>query len=61
LIRRIGSLQNVDVKPLSSVIRYGALEQDPIAAGRDLEVDIVVDGAVQASKDRVRVSVRPLN
>ncbi|HYR84898.1 MAG TPA: tetratricopeptide repeat protein [Terriglobia bacterium] len=61
LIRRMAALPKVDVKPLSSVCRYGNLEQDAINAGRELGVDIVVDGALQRLKNRVRVSVRMLD
>jgi TolB-like protein len=58
MIRRIGSLRQIDVRPLSSVCRYGSLEQDAIDAGRELGVEIVVDGSVQRSGDRLRMSVR---
>jgi len=35
LIMRIGGLRNLIISPLSSVRRYGALGQDPIAAGKE--------------------------
>jgi serine/threonine-protein kinase len=58
LIRKIGSLRRVNVKPLSSVGRYGGLQQDPADAGRELGADIVVDGSVQRHGDRLRIAVR---
>jgi TolB-like protein len=61
LIRRVGSLHHIDVKSLSSVCRYGGVNEDAIGAGRELNVDIVVDGWVQRSGDRLRVSVRLLD
>ena len=48
------------ISPLSSVRRYRALDQDPIAAGRELGVDTVLDGSLQRSGDRLRVSARLL-
>ena len=37
-----------------------ALDQDPIAAGRELGVDTVLDGSLQRRGDRLRVAVRLL-
>ena len=48
------------ISPLSSVRRYGALDQDPIAAGRELGVDTVLDGSLQRSGNRLRVAARLL-
>ena len=61
LIARLSSIEEVTVRPLSSVRRYGALEQDPLAAGRELEVASVLDGSIQRMGDRLRVTVRLLN
>ena len=58
LIMRIGGLRNLIISPLSSVRRYGAPDQDPIAAGKELGVDCVLDGSIQRSGEQVRVSVR---
>lgn len=48
------------ISPLSSVRRYAALDQDAVAAGRELGVDTVLDGSLQRRGDRLRVSVRLL-
>jgi TolB-like protein/Tfp pilus assembly protein PilF len=58
LITRLSGLAGVIVSPLSSVRRYATLEQDPIAAGRDLGVESVLDGSIQRSGDRLRVTAR---
>jgi DNA-binding winged helix-turn-helix (wHTH) protein/tetratricopeptide (TPR) repeat protein len=58
LIMRIGGLRDLEVRPLSSVRRYGGLEQDPLEAGRALQVDCVLDGSLQRNSERIRVSVR---
>jgi TolB-like protein/Flp pilus assembly protein TadD len=61
LITRLSGLAGVIVRPLSSVRRFGALEQDPLAAGRDLGVGAVLDGSVQRSGERLRVTARLLD
>jgi tetratricopeptide (TPR) repeat protein len=48
------------VRPISSVRKYTALEQDPIAAGREQRVDAVLDGQIQKAADKIRVTVRLL-
>lgn len=58
LIMRIGGLRDVEVRPLSSVRCYVGLEQDPLEAGRTLQVDHVLDGSLQRNSERIRVSVR---
>ena len=60
-IARLSSIEEVTVRPLSSVRRYGGLEQDALAAGRELQVASVLDGSIQRIEDRLRVTVRLLN
>jgi DNA-binding winged helix-turn-helix (wHTH) protein/TolB-like protein/tetratricopeptide (TPR) repeat protein len=60
LISQLGQQSRQAISPLSSVRRYGALDQDPIAAGRELGVDTVLDGSLQRRGDRLRVAVRLL-
>ena len=60
LISSLGQHSPQAISPLSSVRRYAALDQDPIAAGRELGVDTVLDGSLQRRGDRLRVSVRLL-
>jgi len=48
LITQIGSMPQILVRPTDAVQRYaGTSAQDPIAAGRELRVEAVVDGTVQ--------------
>ncbi|HYW69531.1 MAG TPA: winged helix-turn-helix domain-containing protein, partial [Pyrinomonadaceae bacterium] len=58
LIARLSNLKEIDVRPISAVRRYGALDQDPVAAGREQKVDAVLDGSIQKAGDRIRVRVR---
>ncbi len=58
LITRLSAVKQVSVKPTSAVLKYGRPDQDPIAAGRDLGVDAVLEGSVRKSGDRIRVTVQ---
>ncbi|MEK7830418.1 MAG: tetratricopeptide repeat protein [Acidobacteriota bacterium] len=58
LIMRLSNLRQLVIRPLGSVRRYAGLEQDPLAAGRELKVDAVLDGSIQRVGDRVRVNAR---
>jgi len=60
LITRLSHIPQLVVRPTSAVRRYSALDQDPLAAGRELRVDSVLDGNIQRAGDRVRVTVRLL-
>ena len=55
LINRLSRLPGVVVAPLSSVMRFAAVDVDPIEAGRKLSVDAVVDGHLYVLEDRVRL------
>ncbi|HJU23126.1 MAG TPA: winged helix-turn-helix domain-containing protein [Casimicrobiaceae bacterium] len=60
LTNRLSRLPGIVVLPLSSVMRFSAVESDPIDAGRQLHVDAVVDGHVYIQGDRVRLTARLL-
>src|SRR5262249_6986913 len=46
------------VRPISAVRRYTALDQDPVAAGRELQAQAVLEGSIQKVGDKVRVTAR---
>ncbi len=58
LIARLGSNREIIVRPLSSVRKFGNLEQDAQSAGRELGVESVLDGNIQRWGDKIRVNVR---
>ena len=58
LIARLGGNREIVVRPLSSVRRFGNLEQDAVQAGRALDVEAVLDGSIQRWGDGIRVNVR---
>jgi DNA-binding winged helix-turn-helix (wHTH) protein/TolB-like protein len=61
LITRLSGLNQLVARPTSYVVRYNKLGQDPLAAGRELGVDVLLDGYVQRSGDRIRVTAQLLS
>lgn len=60
LIARLSSSRELVVRPLSLARRYDTSDRDPLAAGRELGADVVVDGALQRDRERLRVTARLL-
>ena len=58
LITRLSNINQLVVRPLSSVRNYSDGLQDPITVGHEVEADAVLDGSIQKAGDRVRVTVR---
>lgn len=58
LIARLSNSEKIVVRPITSVRRFGGLEQDSLAAGHELGVDAVLDGSIQSWGDRIRISAR---
>jgi DNA-binding winged helix-turn-helix (wHTH) protein/TolB-like protein/Flp pilus assembly protein TadD len=59
LITKLSNIRQISVRPTSAVIKYAARpDTDPLAAGRELGVDSVLEGTIQRSGDRVRVTVQ---
>jgi DNA-binding winged helix-turn-helix (wHTH) protein/TolB-like protein/Tfp pilus assembly protein PilF len=60
LITKLSNSRQISIRPTSAVLRYGTLDKDPVAAGRELGVEAVLDGKVQQVGERVRVTVQLL-
>lgn len=60
LIAKLSKIGEITVRPLTAVRKYRGQEQDPFTAGRELEVEAVLDGYIQRRRDRTRVTVRLL-
>ena len=60
LIFRLSSVKGIAVRPISAVRKYADLHQDPLAAGRELGVDAVLDSSIQVVGERIRVTTRLL-
>jgi len=60
LIQRLGRLRQIVVRPTSSVQGYESKILDPLAAGREQQVDVVLDGSFQRDGERFRLRVQLL-
>jgi DNA-binding winged helix-turn-helix (wHTH) protein/Tfp pilus assembly protein PilF len=57
LIARLSG-RGIIVRPVNSVRKYVESDQDPLAAGRELGVELVLEGSIQRRGDSIRVTVR---
>jgi serine/threonine-protein kinase len=60
LITRLRRIPGATVRPTSAVRRYLSAPADPVATGRELGVDLVLQGAVQRAGERIGVTVQLL-
>jgi TolB-like protein/Tfp pilus assembly protein PilF len=58
LITKLGSLKQIVVRPTSVVARIADAPADPMEIGRKLGVDAVLEGSIQESEGRLRISAR---
>lgn len=58
LITRMSTLRELAVRPIGSVRKFTDPGYDPVAAGKEMQVGAVLDGSIQKSGDRVRMTVR---
>ena len=58
IIMRLSNLRELSVRPTTSVLKYDDQRQDPLAAGRELNVDLVLDGIYQRDGDQLRVTAQ---
>ena len=60
IITRMSNLRELVVRPTGSVLRYAAAA-DPLAAGRELNVEELLSGSIQQSGEQVRVTIQLLH
>ena len=60
LIAHVSVLPGIAVRPVSAVRRFAAVDRDPLEAGRELGVEIVLAGSIHKAGDRVRATARLL-
>lgn len=58
LVAQLGKSNDLVVRPLSETRRYADTDWDPREIGRRLGVDAVLDGSMQMSQDRIRITTR---
>jgi eukaryotic-like serine/threonine-protein kinase len=61
LILRLSQVPRFIMRPTSSVLRYQNAAHDPFAAGRELDVEFIVEGTIRRAGERIRVTVRLLD
>jgi serine/threonine protein kinase len=60
LIQRLGRLDKIVVRPTRAVQGYEGSTLDPLEAGREQQVDVVLDGSFQRADSRMRIRVQLL-
>lgn len=60
LITRLSENSEITVRPITAVRKYAAVDQDPSAAGRELNVDVVIDGTVHRAGEQLRITARAI-
>jgi TolB-like protein/DNA-binding winged helix-turn-helix (wHTH) protein len=58
ILTRLSKLPDISVLPTTSVFKYSGGVADPIAVGRELGVDVVLDGTMQRSGNHIRVTAQ---
>ena len=58
LISRLGSLNRFSVRPLSSVRGFAEADLDPLKFGETLKVDMILEGTLQQTDNRLVVNIR---
>ncbi|HST22220.1 MAG TPA: winged helix-turn-helix domain-containing protein [Blastocatellia bacterium] len=58
LITRLSNVRQIIVRPTSAVLKYAGINQDPVAIGRELCVESVLEGSIRKSGERIRATVQ---
>jgi DNA-binding winged helix-turn-helix (wHTH) protein/Tfp pilus assembly protein PilF len=61
LITRLSNLGLLHVRSTAAIVKYAAAPGNalgPVAAGRELQVDAVLDGSIRRAEERIRVTVQ---
>lgn len=61
LITRFSSLKGLAVRPTSSVVRFDEQHFDPVRAGKELDVQFILDGHLKKFGNRLRVTIQLLD
>jgi TolB-like protein/DNA-binding winged helix-turn-helix (wHTH) protein/Tfp pilus assembly protein PilF len=58
IITKLSHIKSIVVRQTSTVMRYAGSTPEAIQAGREINVDAVLEGVIQKADGRIRVSVR---
>ena len=61
LILKLGSMKGFIVRPLSATRKYADIAQDPLAAGREQQVDYVLASNYQLAGGKIRITAQLFN
>ncbi len=61
LITRLSNVRSLTLRPTSAVLRHADETTDPAEAGRELDVDFVLDGRIRRAGERIRISLQLLD
>jgi DNA-binding winged helix-turn-helix (wHTH) protein len=61
LITKLSNIKQIVVRPTSAVRKYVDAECDPVAAGRELSVESIIEGTIRVLGDRMRVTVQMIS
>jgi DNA-binding winged helix-turn-helix (wHTH) protein/TolB-like protein len=56
LITKLSKIKQLTLRPTSAVLKYAGSEQDPVAIGRTLQVDAVLESRFQQAGDRLKIN-----
>lgn len=60
LVTRLVQTGHIKVCPMSDVLKYGCSDKNLAAIGRELGVDAMLEGKIQQTGDRIRITVQLL-
>ena len=58
LITRLSNIKELDVRPTSSILAFEKQDAEAARVGRELQTDAVLEGTIQRTASKVRVTVR---
>jgi TolB-like protein/DNA-binding protein YbaB len=58
LITNLSNIRQITVRPTSSILKYTDYSHGLQTIGTELNVDLILDGTIQQSEDRIRVTVQ---
>jgi DNA-binding winged helix-turn-helix (wHTH) protein/tetratricopeptide (TPR) repeat protein len=61
LIHRLGSMKGFVVRPLGATRKYTDIGEDPLAAGREQQVDYVLSSSYQLADGKIRITSQLFN
>jgi DNA-binding winged helix-turn-helix (wHTH) protein/TolB-like protein/Flp pilus assembly protein TadD len=58
VITKLSNIHRLVVRPTNSILKYAVSPADPQTAGRELDVEALLEGKLQKAGDRIRVTVQ---